>query len=115
MLQVDGNVSPATQADIACWLVRRSAADRSGTFDANDFGAEVAQQHGGKRSGSDSGNFDDAESGEWSRHWFLSSVGFEFSGFRVQWAAVRVCPPMASAKTGASGTGKSWPMSETSR
>jgi hypothetical protein len=74
MFQIDSNVSTATKADIACWFVRGGTTHCTGTIDANDFGAEVAQQHGSKRSGSDSGNFDDAESCEWSRHEFLSSV-----------------------------------------
>jgi hypothetical protein len=43
MFQIDSNVSTATKADIACWFVRRRATHCTGTFDANDFGAEVAQ------------------------------------------------------------------------
>ena len=68
VLQIDGDVAPAAQRDVAVRRFGGWPAHRLGPFDPDHVGAHVGQHHRGERSGADPGNLDDAISGQGSRH-----------------------------------------------
>ncbi len=66
-LEVRGHRPPVAQQVVAAGLGRRSG-PLAGPFDADDVGAEVAEDHRGVRTGADAGQLDDAQSLQWSSH-----------------------------------------------
>jgi hypothetical protein len=44
-----------------------------GAFDSHYTGSEIAEDHGRVRPGADSGEFEDLETVEWTRHWLATS------------------------------------------
>ena len=74
VLEVDGDVAPAAQRDVAVRRVGRRAAHRLGALDADHLGAHVGQQHRRERAGADAGDLDDPIAGEWSGHAAIRST-----------------------------------------
>ena len=67
-LEVRGHRAAVAQGSFA--FCRRDAAQFSGPLDAHDVGAEIAEDHRSVRTWADAGQFDDAQSVQWSRHAF---------------------------------------------
>src|SRR5690606_37748441 len=68
VLEIDGDVSATTLADVGVRTVGLPGPHGTGALDADHLGAEVGQQHCGERTGSDPGDLDDPVSSEWSWH-----------------------------------------------
>ncbi len=110
VLEVDRDVLAPAQQHVEVRRVGQRSAYGARPLDPDHLGTHVGEQHRGERAGPDAGDLDDLVAVEWSNH------GCQLR-FDVGWVImlVRTCPPMASASTGHSGAGWSWPMSDSSR
>src|SRR5205823_10710058 len=77
-LEIDGDRTPAPAEQIARRRHIVSLRNSNRPIDAHDIGAEIGQHHGGKRTGTDSGELDDTYSVEGTAH---ESHGVTRSGF----------------------------------
>ena len=68
MLEVDGDVATTAQQHVVVRCIAGTPTDGLGTLDTDHLGAHVGQHHRRKRAGADAGQFDDAVTGERTRH-----------------------------------------------